>query len=184
MNYRALLIVAMFVTPVALAQTLTGVKVEPAQIKAGESATITAEFEVAAGINCGLRLHFGDGSTMDYKINQTKDVPLVVTHAYAKPGSYEVKAEPKRNEWTMGCGGKNQTTRLDVAAISSAPAASKASVAHCPDGWKLDAKSVNKKTGAYTCRAKAGTPAPAGKLECPGNLGYFENSKKGMLGCQ
>jgi hypothetical protein len=184
MSYKALLIFATFIAPAALAQTLTGVKVEPAQIKAGESATITADFEVTGGVNCGLRLHFGDGSTMDYKINQTKDVPLVVTHAYAKPGSYEIKAEPKRNEWTLGCLGKNQTTRLDVAAIRSASAASTASVPQCPEGWKLDAKSVNKKTGAYACRAKAGTPAPAGKLECQGNLGYFENSKKGVLGCQ
>ena len=54
----------------------------------------------------------------------------------------------------------------------------------CPPGWALDAKSMVKKSGAFTCRAKAGTAAPEGKLACPGELGYFENRKKGQLGCR
>ena len=49
---------------------------------------------------------------------------------------------------------------------------------------ELDKKSVNKKTGAYTCTAKAGTAAPASHAACPGSLSYFENSKKGHLGCK
>jgi hypothetical protein len=54
----------------------------------------------------------------------------------------------------------------------------------CPEGWRLDPKSVNRKTGAYTCTAKAGTKPPAAKLECPGDTGYFENAKRGQLGCR
>ena len=54
----------------------------------------------------------------------------------------------------------------------------------CPEGWKLDAKSVVKKTGAYACSAKAGTAIPDKKPVCPGELSYFENSKKGMFGCK
>ena len=54
----------------------------------------------------------------------------------------------------------------------------------CPEGWKLAARSVNKKSGAFACSAKAGTAAPAQRLECPGSLTYFENTKKGQLGCR
>ncbi len=174
------------------AQTLTGVKVEPAQIRAGESAKITAGFEVSGGINCGLRLHFGDGAQMDYKINQASDVPLVVTHAYTKPGTYEIKAEPKRNGMILGCMGKNQTSALTVAGGAAAAAGAgtpakgptKAAAPNCPDGWKLDAASVNRKTGAFNCTAKPGTAVPATRLACPGDLGYHENPKKGVLGCR
>ena len=35
-----------------------------------------------------------------------------------------------------------------------------------------------------TCTAKAGTAAPASHAACPGSLSYFENSKKGQLGCK
>ena len=54
----------------------------------------------------------------------------------------------------------------------------------CPDGWKLSAVSVSKKSGAYTCAAKAGTALPTAKLDCPAPLGYFENKAKGQLGCR
>lgn len=183
MKPRLLLAILAALPAFASAQTLTGVKVEPATLPAGGTATITTEFDISSGaLNCGLRLHFGDGSTTDYKINQPKDVPLVVTHAYAKAGRYEIMAEPKRNGMILGCQGKNQRTPLSVTA-AAAPAAKGGSVA-CPEGWKLDTKSVNKKTGAFTCTAKAGTPAPAEKLACPGDLGYFEAPKKGQIGCR
>jgi hypothetical protein len=48
----------------------------------------------------------------------------------------------------------------------------------------LAAKSVNKKTGAFNCSAKPGTALPDKKLTCPGDTGYFENAKKGSLGCR
>ena len=67
--------------------------------------------------------------------------------------------------------------------VAPAPAGAAAAAApSCPEGWKLNAKSVNKKSGAYTCTAKAGTAAPASHAACPGSLSYFENSKKGQLG--
>jgi hypothetical protein len=169
----------------ASAQIVSGIKVEPAEIKAGESAKITVAFDVTGGVNCGLRLHFGDGATEDYKINQTKDVPLVVTRSYPKAGSYEVKAEPKTVGMRMKCGGSNQTATLKV--VEPAPVAKAAPAPagpQCPDGWTLDKKSVNKKTGAFTCTAKSGTKPPESKLACPGDLGYFENAKKGQLGCR
>lgn len=173
--------------PGASAQTVSGVKVEPAEIKAGETAKITVAFDVEQSINCGLRIHFGDGTTQDFKINQAKDVPLVVTRTYVKAGSYEVKAEPKTVGMRMKCSGKNQTAMLKVTEPPPPPVAKTEAIAagpHCPDGWMLDKKSVNKKTGAFTCKAKSGTKPPESKLACPGDLGYFENAKKGQLGCR
>ncbi|HUN68665.1 MAG TPA: hypothetical protein VMU46_07700 [Burkholderiales bacterium] len=179
--------------PVAAhAQFVTSVKAEPAQIQAGQETKITVDFDKPEP-NCGLRLHFGDGVTRDFKINQKKDVPLVVTYKYDKAGEFRVMTEPKREGMLGGCGRKNMETFVKVAAApaAAAPAAAKAAPAKaamaeptCPEGWTLDRKSFNKKTGAFTCTAKAGTKPPAGKLECPGDLGYFENSKKGQLGCR
>jgi hypothetical protein len=73
------------------------------------------------------------------------------------------------------------------AAVAAKPAASAATAtasSACPTGWTLNAKSVNKKTKAFTCTAKAGTAAPEKKLSCEGDTGYFENTKKGMIGCR
>jgi len=197
MRYRALaLAVALALPAAASAQFIANVTVEPAQLKVGDTAKITVNFDLAGSkaANCGLRLHYGDGTTQDFKINQAKDVPLVTTRAWNAAGDFRVMAEGKAQGVLMaGCGGKNQEFFVKVAAPAPAaaakpaaakPAAASAPAPRCPDGWKLDAKSVNRKTGAYTCTAKAGTKPPAAKLECPGDTGYFENAKRGQLGCR
>jgi hypothetical protein len=162
---------------VAQAQTIAGLKVEPAQPRAGEPVQITVLFDNADSPNCNVRLHFGDGTNRDHKVNQAKDVPLVRSHTYVKPGQYTIKAEGKTALPMLKCLGANQTTLVKVvAAAAKAPA--------CPAGWKLDAKSVNKKTGAYTCGAKAGTAAPATRPDCPAPLSYFENKTRGQFGCR
>ena len=168
------------------AQTLSGIKLEPAAAKAGSPVTITVAFTAADSPNCNVRLHFGDGQTQDFKLNQTKDVPLVVTRTYAKAGDYKVMAEGKTALPMLKCVGANQVAMLKVEAVAAAakPAAVAAKGPACPEGWKLNAKSVNKKTGAFTCSAKAGTALPSAKLECAAPLGYFENKSKGQLGCR
>jgi len=172
---------------VAQSQTLTGAKMEPAEIKAGEKSTLTASFDLKDNaVNCNVRVEFGDGASENFKLNQAKDVPLVASHAYAKPGSYTVKVLPRTKLPMLKCNGGDHSAMLKVVAppvVAAAPAAT-AAAPSCPEGWKLDKKSVVKKTGAYTCTAKVGTAAPAGKLACPGTLGYFENTKKGQLGCR
>ena len=170
---------------VAQSQTLTSAKMEPAEIKAGEKSTLTAAFELKNNaVNCNVRVNFGDGSPeVNYKLNQAKDVPLVAEHAYAKAGTYTVKVEPRTKLPMLKCTGADQSTSVKVI-VPVVAAAAPAAAATCPEGWKLDKKSVVKKTGAYTCTAKVGTAAPAGKLSCPGTLGYFENTKKGQLGCR
>ena len=173
----------------AQAQTLSGIKLEPATVKVGEPVKITGTFENADNPNCNARVHFGDGQTQDFKINQLKDVPMVTSRSYTKPGEYRVTIEPKTALPTLKCVGENQTATLVVLApapvAASAPGANApAAPAKCPAGWKLDATSVNKKSGAFTCGAKLGAPLPAAKLDCEAPLGYFENKFKGQLGCR
>jgi hypothetical protein len=173
----------------AHAQTLSGIKLDPPVAKVGQPTKITVTFDNADNPNCNVRLYFGDGKTQDFKINQAKDVPLVASYTYAKAGDYKVMAEGKTALPMLKCVGKNQVAMLKVEAVApvaaaAAPAGAKAAGPSCPDGWKLVAKSVNKKTGAFTCGAKAGTALPTAKLECAPPLGYFENKSKGQLGCK
>jgi hypothetical protein len=166
----------------AHAQTLSGIKLDPPVAKVGEPVTITGLFDSAGNPNCNLRVDYGDGKNEHFKINQEKDVPLVTKHTYAKPGNYKVSVLPRTKLPMIKCMGADQTAMLKVEAV--APAAAVAASGRCPAGWKLDAKSVNKKTGAFVCTAKAGTELPATRLECPGTLGYFENKSRGQLGCR
>jgi hypothetical protein len=165
--------------PVA-AQTIANVTVEPAAAKVGEPVKITVNFDKADAVGCNVRVYFGDGGKQDNKINQDKDVPKVVTHTYTKAGSFTVKAEGKTALPLPKCSGVTRSAVVKVAALAPAVGAAPS----CPDGWKLDAKSVSKKSGAFTCSAKAGTELPAAKPECPAPLGYFENKSKGQLGCR
>jgi len=185
-NIRLLIACAIvFAAAPLAAQTLQSVKVEPATAEPGKPVTITAAFDISNGLNCNVRFNFGDGASQDQKVNQEKDANLSVQHSYAKAGTYTVKVEPKTKLPALKCLGKNQEAVVKVVAPAPVAAAAAAAAAPgCPDGWKLDKKSVNKKTGAYTCTAKAGTAAPASHAACPGSLSYFENTKKGQLGCK
>ncbi len=186
----------------AQAQTLSGLKIEPAAPKVGEVVKITLDFSNADTPNCGMKIVFGDGGATEAKINQAKDVPYVLSHTYAKPGNYTVIAEPKRSGSVLKCAGKNINKAITVVAVpiaatataataaASMPAASAAKVmpakatTPCPEGWSLAKPGVSKKTQSFTCSAKAGTKIPEPKVACPGDLTYFDNSKKGQLGCR
>jgi hypothetical protein len=180
------------VTSAVSAQTLKGVKVDMATAQVGQAVTATVELEATGAPNCGLRVRWGDGAVTERKINSAAEVPFKTTHTYAKPGDYTITADPGRVGGSLGCIGKNATAMVKVSAPPAAAPAAGASAAGktaaalptCPEGWKLDAKSVNKKSGAYTCTAKAGTATPDKKPACPGDLTYFENSKKGQMGCR
>jgi hypothetical protein len=198
---KAMQILALAAASLALsvsAQTLTGVTVSPAAAKVGENVTATMNFDVQEGkLNCAMRVSWGDGTNTDDKINQAQDVPKVLQHAYAKAGTYTITAEPKHKGSTLKCLGKNLTASVTVAApVAAAPAPAAAPVAAaapmakaaaaptCPAGWTLAKPGVNKKTKSFTCTAKANTPLPEPKVTCPGDLTYFENAKKGQLGCR
>ena len=171
------------------AQKLTGLVVTPAKAEVGHPVKTTTSFDlVNDNINCKVRVHFGDGATNDFQINQAKDVPLVLEHTYAKPGSYKLRVEGKGGS---KCLGEDQHATLEVVAkaalVKPAPPAKASAAAAalvCPTDWKLTKAGVAKKTGAFTCTAKAGTAIPEPKVVCPGELTYFDNAKKGQLGCR
>jgi len=176
------------------AQTLKSIQVDVAQAQVGQTVTATVGLEATGAPNCGLRVRWGDGTVTERKINSAAEVPFVTTHTYSKPGDYTVVADPGRVGGSLGCIGKKANAMVKVAApapVAAAPAAgalatakTATAAASCPENWKLAAKSVNKKSGAYTCTAKAGTALPDRKTACPGDLTYFENGKKGQFGCR
>jgi hypothetical protein len=189
---------AAFFAVSAGAQTVSGVKVEPAQVKAGDAVKVTVSFDNADNPNCAMKIKLGDGREERVKINQTKDVPFVIAHTYAKAGNYTVYAEPSGSGSTLKCNGKTVNAAVAVvappapvpAAVPAAPTASAAKAmpakptSPCPAGWNLTKPGVSKKTQSFTCTAKAGTKIPEPKVACPGDLTYFDNSKKGQLGCR
>ena len=179
---------AAFAALPAAAQTLTSIKVEPATVQPGQPVTLTAQFDISKGLNCNVRVRFGDGAEENLKVNQEKDATMTLKHAYKQAGNYSIDVEPRRKLPLLGCLGDPLRAQVTVAAaaVAAAPAAAKtASAAQaCPEGWKLAAKSVNKKTGAFSCTAKPGTAAPATRLVCSGDLAYVENLKKGEIGCR
>lgn len=174
------------------AQTLKGIKLDVAQTQVGQAVTATVDLDSPNAPNCGLRVRWGDGAVTERRINSAAELAFKTTHTYTKPGDYSVVADPGKVGGSLGCVGKKASAMVKVVAPPPPPpkpaGAASASMAaagpSCPDGWKLDAKSVNKKTGAYTCTAKAGTAVPEKRPVCPGDLTYTENSKKGMLGCK
>ena len=185
----------------ATAQSLSGMAVEPATISAGGSIKATLNFDVKSGVNCGMRLHWGDGSADNFKINQRKDAPWIASHSYATAGSFEIMAEPKTQGFVPRCGGDNQRFTLVVGAAAAPVVAAAAQpksgavpkavvttpgapASPCPAGWKLGASGINAKSKAFTCIAAPNTKLPEQRLGCPGDLGYFENAKKGQLGCR
>jgi hypothetical protein len=190
----ALALFALAAATGAHSQTLSSVKLDPAAPQAGQPVTATIALDVAENANCGVRWYWGDGATEDIKVTDKNALPIKLTHTYAKGGDYRTMAEGKKVTSHLACAGKNVVTMLKVAAPpppvaaapapapAPAPAVAKASGPSCPEGWKL--KTSSKKSGTYTCTAKAGTALPAAKPTCPGDLTYFENGKKGQLGCQ
>lgn len=175
----------------AFAQTLVGVKVDKPQVQAGQAVQASVAFDVENSVNCGIRFDWGDGTGDDIKVEDAQKIPLVMSHTYAKAGDYTVAVTPKKVTSRLGCLGKAQSAMVKVSApagVAAAPVvpvpAVKTAASACPAGWKLNPKSVNKKTMAFSCTAKPGTAAPEKKLACDGSTGYFENVKKGVIGCQ
>jgi hypothetical protein len=181
--------IAQFLAPAALAlvlaqpaaaQTLKSVQAEPASVKPGEAVAITAEFDISKGLNCNVRVSYGDGKSQNVRVNKEGEAKLALSHAYAKPGDYTVKVEPKTALPVLKCLGKAQSAKVSVVAPPPVAGAGPA----CPQGWTLDARSVNRKSGAFSCKASAGTALPATKPACPGKLKYSEDARKGVLGCR
>jgi hypothetical protein len=176
-----------------MAQTLTGFKLDAPQVSVGQPVKATIDFEVASSVFCGVRISWGDGLTEALKIDKPNKVPYSLSHTYSKAGDFVVTVKPEKVTTHLRCNGNDQQGSIKVIAAAAAAPVAPASAASglkataaktCPAGWALNAKSVNKKTQAFTCTAKPGTAVPDKKLECSGDTGYFENAKKGVLGCR
>lgn len=178
------------------AQKLVSVKVDTPQAVAGKATQISIAFDIENSANCGVRVNWGDGTGDDFKIESVDKTTYAYSHTYAKAGDYSIAVVPQRVTSRLPCLGKTQNAVAKVSApagVATAPAspataatapAALASASACPAGWALNAKSVNKKTKTFSCTAKPGTAAPEKKLTCEGATGYFENVKKGVIGCQ
>ncbi len=179
------LFVAGMLSVSAQAQVLGALTVTPLQAKVGEPVTVSATIDVVGGNYCGFVIGFGDGTTRDGVSDVSNATPLVVSHTYDKPGGYHVTLGGRNVQNHPNCGGQERAVDITVTGTAQAAAKpGKLAAPTCPDGWKLVAKSTNAKTGAYACSAKPGTALPATKPECRGDLTYYENGKKGQLGCK
>jgi hypothetical protein len=172
----------------AMAGNISGVKVEPANATAGTAVkvTVTGEDE---GI-CGLRVEYGNGDVDVTKMAKDKDnFPRSFNKTYNKAGTYTIIAKGGRDGAAFGCTGeaKAQVVIAEAPKPAAAPAAGPAAVAApaCPEGYALNAKSVNKKTGAFTCAAKKDSKKPEKALECPAGTEYYaSNAKATTVGCR
>lgn len=170
----------------AHAQLLGAITASSTNVKVGEPVTITANIDVVNANYCGFVVGFGDGTFKDAVSDINTPVPLVITRTFDKPGSYHVTLGGKNVQNHPNCAGPERAVDIVVtAAAGMAPAGAKPAAAAevCEKPWKASGK-PNAKTGVFTCAAKPGTPFPAAKPVCKGDLSYFENAKKGQYGCK
>lgn len=169
----------------AHAQLLGTIAANPQTVKAGEPVTITATIDVVNANYCGFVVGFGDGSFQDGVSDNNTPSPLVVKHTYAKAGQYSVTLGGRNVQSHPNCAGPERAVAVTVTGSAATAGKASASAANlCPTSWKLVPKSSNAKTGAFACSAKRGTALPEVKPTCPGELTYYENGKKGQLGCR
>jgi len=172
----------------ALAGDISGVKIEPASTQVGAAVKVIIS-GTDEGI-CGLRVEYGNGDVDVTKMSKGKDdFPRSFSKTYNKPGTYTVIAKGGRDGSTFGCNGeaKAQVVVAEApkpAAAAVPVAAAPMAAAACPEGFLLNSKSVNKKTGAYTCNAKKGAIKPEKALACPAGTEYFATPKGSSLGCR
>jgi len=172
----------------AHAQVIERISVSPQTVKVGEPVTVTAKVGVSDTNYCGFIVFFGDGSSVEGVSDLKQAAPFVVQHTYTKAGEFTLSMGGRHVQSHPNCGGADKfavVKVLEAAPLSQAPVSSRSAAASaCPKDWKLVRKSYNAKTKAFACSAKPGTVVPADRAACPGDLTYFENIKKGQLGCR
>jgi hypothetical protein len=171
------------------AQLIGSVTASPANVKAGEPVTVTANVDVVNGNYCGFAVFYGDGKNIESYSDVSHPTPFVTTHVYDKPGTYNISMGGRHVESHPNCGGGDKlaivtvTEATKLAALPAPPPKPPVPAVICAAPWKLSGK-LNGKTGAHTCIAKAKTALPDPKPTCPNDLTYFENVKKGQYGCR
>ncbi|MBM3346950.1 MAG: hypothetical protein FJY55_10735 [Betaproteobacteria bacterium] len=166
-------------------------KIEPASPSVTlEGGKATVKFTIGGSSddkdNCGFWVDYADGDSPDTRVLNRSEglLPRVMEHTFTKPGTYTVKVKGQRVKTTLGCNGEaSGVVNIVVPGGAKAAPAAKAATAtplapNCPDGWQLQAKSVDKKTGAFACASKL----PENKLECGPGLTYYQTAT--ALGCR
>ncbi len=176
---------------VALAADITGVAPSAASV-ALDGGRATVRFNVGGSASpqdrCGYFVEYGDGMAGDSRVLERENGQFVRLHerTFTAPGTYTVRASGRSVKTTSGCNGAASATVTVVAAAVSSREQRRderraerraAEAPVCPQGWMLNEKSVNRMTGAFSCRAK-----PAEELVCPEGLRYFE--RDGVIGCR
>jgi len=126
----------------------------------------------AGNESCGYFVEYGDGNAGDSRVISKTNGQFSRPHqrTFVNPGTYTVEASGRRHKQTLACNGQAGTVVTVLAAAAWTPPA-------CPEGWALNERSVNRRTGAFNCTAK-----PAVELQCGAGLRYYE--RDGIIGCR
>lgn len=136
----------------------------------------TVSGTAAATDRCGYFVEYGDGMAGDSRVIDNANGRFSRQHErnFSAPGTYTIRASGRHVKTTPGCEGSASAT---VTVLAAAPARQAQAAPSCPEGWMLNEKSVNWRTGAFSC-----APKPAGQLVCGDGLRYYE--RDGMIGCR
>ena len=183
-THLAIAVLALCAAATAQAGTITGVRVDPPNVMAGGQVKVTVEGQDEG--NCGLRVEYGTGDVDVTRMSAGKDnFPRSFMHTYNGAGTFTIIAKAGREGSTLGCSGEASTTVAVAPAPAPVPAPPPVMAAPaCPDGFSLNRRSVNRRTGAYTCAAQPGVQLPPAGITCPPDTAYYTNTEGTMLGCK
>ena len=128
---------------------------------------------------CGYFVEYGDGAAGDSRVIERENGNFTRPHerVFRTPGTYTIKASGKSVKTTGPCRGSTSVTVTILPEPARAARRTGNAVPACPEGWSLNEKSVNWRTGAFTC-----TPKAPAELVCGEGLRYFE--RDGLIGCR
>jgi len=147
-----------------LAQQLTGIAASRETVAVMEAVTLSLNMKVTSDLVwCGLHVDFGDGEKRDIRVDEN---PLLLTKAYARPGSYVVRADGqfvrRGLKSAFACLGNAQTITIvvaDPAAEAMALAASNAARAQADALNKRLRDLAELESALQKAAAKLGTQA-------------------------
>lgn len=148
-----------------------------------EGGKVAVRFDVSgrAGSSdyCGYFVDYGDGAAGDSRTVENENGAFSRPHEriFTRPGTYSVRASGKNHKTTGPCNGSASVNVTVLAEAAPGRSGRRAAAPVCPEGWALNEKSVNWRTGAFSCTAK-----PAAELICGDGLRYYE--RDGLIGCR
>ena len=148
-----------------------------------EGGQAAIRFAVSGSANsrdhCGYFVEYGDGAAGDSRIIDNENGGFSRPHerVFNRPGTYTVRASGRNVKTTGPCNGAATTSVTILAAAAPERVSRRGAAPTCPEGWALNERSVNWRTGAFSCTAKAEV-----QLVCPDGLVYYE--RDGIIGCR